>query len=126
MGGLRSGTYNGQKLNARELIKNGMIWTLNGNAGMPETPFLTANKGEIVQIPLVNNTAFGHAMHMHGNHFQERLADGTMGPHRDTLLVGRGETRTIVFAAENTGKWLLHCHMLSHQAAGMKTYLEVT
>ena len=125
MGGLRSGIYNGQKLNARELINNGMIWTLNGIAGMPERPMLTASKGSIIEIPLVNNTVFGHAMHMHGNHFQERLADGTMGPHRDTLLVDRGETKTIVFEAENPGKWLFHCHMLSHQAAGMKTYLDV-
>jgi FtsP/CotA-like multicopper oxidase with cupredoxin domain len=125
MGGLRSGVFNGQKLSMRELISKGMIWTLNGTAGMPETPLLTASKGSIVEIPLVNETAFGHAMHMHGNHFQERLADGTLGPHRDTLLVNRGETRTIVFAASNPGKWLIHCHMLSHQAAGMKTYLEV-
>lgn len=125
MGGLRSGIYNGKELGAMRLMRNGMFWTLNGVAGMPESPFLTAEKGSIVEIPLVNNTAFGHAMHMHGNHFQERLADGTMGPHRDTILVNQGETKTIVFVAENPGKWLFHCHMLSHQAAGMKTYLEI-
>jgi len=26
---------------------------------------------------------------------------------------------------DNPGKWLLHCHMLSHQASGMKTWVEV-
>ncbi|MBT2130421.1 multicopper oxidase domain-containing protein [Aliiroseovarius lamellibrachiae] len=61
------------------------------------------------------------AMHLHGHHFQEERPDDSLRPLRDTILMGRGQERTIVFRAKNPGDWLLHCHMLSHQVAGMKT-----
>ena len=65
-------------------------------------------------------------MHLHGMHFSEVLPDGTLGPLRDTLLMLRGETREIAFQAHNPGDWLFHCHMLSHHAAGMGTWVRVT
>lgn len=37
-----------------------------------------------------------------------------------------GETRTVALVADNPGKWLFHCHMLSQAASGMMTWLEVT
>ncbi|WP_425537320.1 multicopper oxidase domain-containing protein [Phaeobacter gallaeciensis] len=37
-----------------------------------------------------------------------------------------GATRTITFAADNPGDRLLHCHMLTHAASGMKTWARVT
>ncbi len=52
--------------------------------------------------------------------------ESSLGPFRDTLLMFGGETRTIAFVADNPGKWLFHCHMLSHAASGMMTWLEVT
>ncbi|NVL01352.1 multicopper oxidase domain-containing protein, partial [Ruegeria pomeroyi] len=36
------------------------------------------------------------------------------------------ETHEIVFAADNPGRWAFHCHMLSHAASGMMTWIEVT
>ncbi|VAX07178.1 Multicopper oxidase, partial [hydrothermal vent metagenome] len=32
---------------------------------------------------------------------------------------------TIAFVADNPGKWLFHCHMLEHAAAGMSSWFEV-
>ena len=46
-------------------------------------------------------------------------------PWRDTELVDAGERVRIAFVANNPGKWVFHCHMLEHQAAGMITWLEV-
>ncbi len=126
MGGLRQGRYKGRVLNTRELVAEGQIWTFNGEAGLPETPLLTASRGEVIRIPMQNDTAFPHAMHLHGTHFQEVLPDGGFGPLKDTLLMNAGETREIAFVADNPGDWLLHCHMLSHQAAGMKTWIRVS
>ncbi|WP_171182112.1 multicopper oxidase family protein [Ruegeria sp. HKCCD8929] len=126
MGGLRQGTYKGRPMNARELVEHGQIWTFNGVAGLPDEPLIFVSEGEVIRIPMVNDTAFPHAMHLHGTHFQEVFPDGTLGPLRDTILINRGETREIAFAADNPGDWLLHCHMLSHQAAGMKTWVKVT
>jgi FtsP/CotA-like multicopper oxidase with cupredoxin domain len=37
-----------------------------------------------------------------------------------------GETREIAFVADNPGKWLFHCHMLSHAASGMMTWIDVS
>ncbi len=126
MGRMRQGTYKGQLLGMRDLVDQGQIWTFNGTAGLPEEPLVTASRGEIVRIAMENNTVFPHAMHLHGTHFREVGADGSLGPLRDTLLMDARETREIAFVADNPGDWLLHCHMLSHQAAGMKTWIRVT
>lgn len=101
------------------------IWALNGHSGLPEQPFERFKSGEVARIRLVNETTFPHGMHLHGHHFYEVKADGELGDFRDTTLVSRGETRDILCVFDNPGKWLLHCHMLGHQAAGMKTWVEV-
>lgn len=125
MGGLRQGTWKGQVLSLRELVSQGQVWTFNGQAGLSETPLIEASVGELVEVNLQNDTAFPHALHLHGHHFQVRLGNGRLGPLRDTLLMDRAEARSIVFRADNPGDWLLHCHMLSHQKAGMKTWVRV-
>lgn len=126
MGGLRQGIWKGKEISTQELVNNGQIWTFNGVAGLPETPLIDLSQGEVLRLQMRNDTAFPHAIHLHGHHFQEEKPDGSLGPLRDTILMERGEIRTIVFRADNPGDWLLHCHMLSHQAAGMKTWLRVT
>jgi FtsP/CotA-like multicopper oxidase with cupredoxin domain len=100
------------------------IWALNGHSGLPDTAFATFNRGETARIRLINDTAFPHGIHLHGHHFFEETA-GKLGDFRDTTLLNRGETRDILCVFDNPGKWLLHCHMLGHQAAGMKTWVEV-
>jgi len=40
-------------------------------------------------------------------------------------LVGISDTVSIAFVADNPGKWLLHCHMIEHQAGGMVTWIHV-
>ncbi|MEE2816485.1 MAG: multicopper oxidase domain-containing protein, partial [Pseudomonadota bacterium] len=50
---------------------------------------------------------------------------GALGDFRDTTLVNPGESRDILCVFDNPGKWMLHCHMLSHQASGMMSWVEV-
>lgn len=126
MGGLRSATFKGEEMDMRGLVEQGQVWALSGVAGLPEAPLFEASRGEAVVLNMRNDTAFPHAMHMHGMHFQEVLPDGTFGPHKDTVLMMRGEERAFAFVADNPGKWLIHCHMLSHQTAGMKTWFTVS
>ncbi|MCF6303810.1 MAG: multicopper oxidase family protein [Rhodobacteraceae bacterium] len=126
MGGLQSGIYKGKRMTTEELVQNGQIWTFNGVAGMPESPLAEISLGETLRIPIINDTSFAHAMHLHGMHFQEIFADGSFGPLRDTILIERQETREIAFTASNPGDWVFHCHMISHQAAGMMTWVRVT
>ena len=125
MGGMRAATVDGVELDARELAGRGLFWALNGLAGRPGTPLIDLSAGESARIGMANDTAFPHAMHLHGMHFSEVLPDGTLGPLRDTILVNPQETREIAFQAHNPGDWLFHCHMLAHHQAGMGTWIRV-
>ncbi|WP_299078305.1 multicopper oxidase family protein [uncultured Ruegeria sp.] len=114
------------EMSGRELAQLGRFWALNGNAERPTDPFLDTGLGSLHRIEFVNETAFPHAMHLHGHHFRLILEDGSFGPWRDTVLVDRGQTRQIALLTDNPGDWLLHCHMLGHAASGMMSWIRVT
>jgi FtsP/CotA-like multicopper oxidase with cupredoxin domain len=126
MRGMEGATWKGARMDMRQLVQAGQFWAFNGMAGMSEEPFIEAALGEVIRVPMTNRTAFPHAMHLHGMHFREVLADGHLGPWRDTLLVSPDQPREIAFVAENPGDWMFHCHMLSHQKSGMMTWVRVT
>jgi FtsP/CotA-like multicopper oxidase with cupredoxin domain len=129
MGGLREASYKGKMLDIRSLVAEGKVWSFNGIVGMPEEPLATVPRGRTAVIDMFNQTAWPHAMHLHGHHFRVVKRDGkavTDAPWRDTVLVARDEKVRIAFIADNPGKWLFHCHMLEHQAAGMVTWIVVT
>ena len=93
---------------------------------MDGPPLVKVSRGETVFLTISNDTAFPHAMHLHGMHFHEVSPDMSLGPLRDTTLLNRGDARSIAFVTDNPGQWLLHCHMLSHAASGMMTWVDVT
>jgi len=101
------------------------IWAFNGVSGLPDVPWAQFQRGQTVMIDLVNDTSFPHGIHLHGHHFNEVNPDGTLGDIRDTSLVDARQSQKIAVVFDNPGKWLLHCHMLGHQASGMKTWVEV-
>ncbi|MSU88481.1 multicopper oxidase domain-containing protein [Rhodobacteraceae bacterium 2CG4] len=126
MGTLDAAVLNGERKTFRELVDANEFWAFNGTIGMTETPLADVAIGQAVKLEVYNDTSFPHAMHLHGMHFREIGQDGALGPLRDTLLMFGGETRTIGFVADNPGDWLYHCHMLSHAASGMMTWMRVT
>jgi len=130
MGGGGDITHNGKLLQGADFRVTKQFWAFNGVANLAEKPFFSVKQGETVVIETVNDTAFAHAMHTHGHHFRFVQEEGNSvdetKPWRDTFLVGASETIKIAFVADNPGKWLLHCHMLEHAAAGMTTWFEVT
>ena len=125
MGRMRQAMLDGRMMGVRELAGQGKVWAFNGLAEMPDAPLLTASRGETVRLAMVNDSAWPHAMHLHGHHFRAIASDGAAGPLRDTLLLDRGETAEIAFVADNPGDWLLHCHMPGHSFSGMKTWFRV-
>ncbi|MEX3007259.1 multicopper oxidase family protein [Hoeflea sp. TYP-13] len=129
MGTMGEIVYQGKKLERSDYSKTGQVWAFNGIANLAAEPFFRCAQGETVIVETVNRTAFVHAMHVHGHHFRiiERSGSSVKedGPWRDTFLVGPDQTTTIAFVADNPGKWLLHCHMLEHAAAGMNTWFDV-
>ncbi|WP_271274553.1 multicopper oxidase family protein [Aliamphritea hakodatensis] len=127
MGGLRSAIYRNTPMSAQKLSVNKQAWAFNGVANLPDKPLLSARTGATVEIEIVNDTRWPHGMHLHGHHFQLRGSDRyEPGMLHDTALMERNENLTIRFKAGLPGKWLLHCHMIEHQAAGMVTWIEVT
>lgn len=128
MGGLRQADYKGETLSMRELVQRGQVWAFNGIAGRPEEPLFHARLGQTVRIRMVNDTAWPHAIHLHGHHVRLVDGNGAILPEqgwRDTVLLERHEERSVAFVADNPGKWMIHCHMLEHQAAGMASWFVV-
>ena len=67
-------------------------------------------------------------MDFHGHHFKILERSGQPAESdawKDTVLVERQENVRIAFVADNPGKWMIHCHMLEHQAGGMATWFHV-
>ena len=111
------------------LAKYGLVWAFNGEARVGHgEPLFKVARGRTVVIKMLNDTRWDHAMHVHGHHFKVltrsiRERDDYLW---DTILMEPAEAAEIAFAADNPGKWMLHCHMLEHQLAGMMTWFEVT
>jgi FtsP/CotA-like multicopper oxidase with cupredoxin domain len=128
MGGLREARIDDKLISIQEMVKGRMVWAFNGKTGIQKKPLTAISIGQTAIINLINSTAFSHAMHLHGHHFQVIERNGklvTGSPWRDTELVKRNEQLRIAFVADNPGKWLLHCHMLEHAAAGMVAWVNV-
>jgi FtsP/CotA-like multicopper oxidase with cupredoxin domain len=110
----------------------GMFWTLNGrvvDAGHHRHEVLfAARRGSSCVLELVNNTAWHHPIHLHGLVFRVLTRNGQPPPFpywSDTLLLDPDERAEIGFVADNPGDWMLHCHILEHQATGMMALIRV-
>jgi len=105
---------------------NGTSMTGDGHAGMP--PLLTLQQGRSHVLTMRNDTAWWHPMHLHGHSFRVLSRNGVPVPHRqwaDTVLIPPKETVDIAFVADNPGDWMLHCHVMDYQVAGLMTVLRV-
>jgi FtsP/CotA-like multicopper oxidase with cupredoxin domain len=103
----------------------GLFWTVNGVA-VPEhhhqhSPILTLRRGQSYVLELVNDTAWHHPIHLHGHAFRA----GAAGAWGDSILLDPNSRAEIAFVADNPGNWMLHCHVLEHQATGMMAVVRV-
>ena len=105
-----------------------MIWTVNGKATAEHdhghAPLLTFSRGRSYVLELVNDTAWHHPIHLHGHVFQA-LGGRQAGTSGDTVLIDPRTRAEIAFVADNPGDWMLHCHVLEHQASGMMATVRV-
>ena len=129
MGDFSGILYNGKPLDRATFRETKQFWAFNKTANLTKKPFFSLPQGETIILDARNETAWEHAIHLHGHHFRIIMVDGKPYDHegvwRDTFLTQRGQSVKIAFVAENPGKWLIHCHMLEHAAAGMNTWFEV-
>ena len=105
-------------------------WTVNGVSakGDVHEPMLTVSRGRTALMSLKNETAWWHPIHLHGHSFRVLARNGKPTKRKewqDTVLIPPQESAEIAFVADNPGDWMLHCHVLEHQAAGMMAAFRV-
>ncbi|MCI3951975.1 MAG: copper oxidase [Burkholderiales bacterium] len=131
MGTIRDALYAGERTSLARLVReHHLAWTVNGTAvkGHVHAPLLTLRRGRPYVLGLRNDTAWHHPMHLHGHVFRVVARNAAPTAHRewrDTVLVAPRERVDIAFVADNPGDWMLHCHVLAHQAGGMTAMLRV-
>jgi manganese oxidase len=94
-------------------------FTINGRA-YPSTDTIPMRVGETLKVRFIgSNNGFIHPMHIHGGPFQVVAIDGeTLQPSArysaDTINVGPGQRFDVIWKAQRSGKWLIHCHIGHH------------
>lgn len=134
MGALTALQVDGREVGLREAFQRHRVaWALNGQAHIGAfpggghaghgAPLFSLSLGKSYILEVSNETAWPHPMHLHGHAF--RVLDAPGRPLRDTVLLEpRGRTE-LAFMADNPGDWMLHCHILEHQAAGMMATVRI-
>jgi FtsP/CotA-like multicopper oxidase with cupredoxin domain len=108
-----------------------MNWTVNGVSatGHVHDPLFTIPRGQTSVLNLKNETAWWHPIHLHGHSFRVLSRNGTpigRKEWQDTILIPPRESAEIAFVGDNPGDWMLHCHILEHQEAGMMATIKVS
>ena len=97
---------------------NRYVWSLD-NKTVSESDKILIKKGENVRVVLYNNSMMRHPMHLHGHDFRLLNGQGEYAPMKNIIDIMPMERDTIEFAADKSGDWFFHCHILYHMMAGM-------
>jgi len=106
-------------------------FTINGLAFEPGRVDVRVPRGELELWEVVNVSSHPHPFHVHAVQFQvASRTSGPVGPHetgwKDTVLVWPGERMELLMRFEvEAGLFILHCHNLEHEDAGMMLNMEV-
>jgi FtsP/CotA-like multicopper oxidase with cupredoxin domain len=134
MGQLTEVSVDGKTLGLREAFQQHRVaWALNGQAHTEQhhghgTPLFSLSLGKSYIIEVSNETMWPHPLHLHGHAFRVLSQDGQAladRPFHDTVLINPRGRAELAFKADNPGDWMLHCHILEHQAAGMMAVVRV-
>lgn len=97
-----------------------LFQTVNGRAGAGNTPTVSAKVGDDVAFHVIGFDSNFHTFHLHGHRWQD-----PNGTFVDNPGFGPNETVTARFIEDNPGRWLWHCHVFTHQDAGMAGWYDV-
>jgi FtsP/CotA-like multicopper oxidase with cupredoxin domain len=106
-------------------------FTINGRSFDASRVDVRAERGVVEAWEVVNASSEPHPFHVHATQFQVvSRSSRPLGPHelgiKDTVLVWPGETVELALRFEHhAGLYVLHCHNLEHEDAGMMLNLEV-
>ena len=106
-------------------------FTINGRSFDASRVDVRVERGVVEAWEVFNASSEPHPFHVHATQFQVvSRSSGPLGPHelglKDTVLVWPGETVQLAIRFErHAGLYVLHCHNLEHEDAGMMLNLEV-
>jgi FtsP/CotA-like multicopper oxidase with cupredoxin domain len=114
------------KLSVGPSLKNGMDFLVNGHVHVNDKP---VNIGELQIWEVSNTSLMDHPFHLHGFFFQVMEVNGKPCEYmawKDTInLTPRTKVKIAWMPDNRPGKWMYHCHILEHHAAGMMANFEV-
>jgi FtsP/CotA-like multicopper oxidase with cupredoxin domain len=133
MGGMMGGGRHGMMGGRHGMMGGRMgdaVWSVNGvaAAGAVMAPMFTLARGKSSVLTLRNDTSWPHTIHLHGHSFREIARNGSAvkdRPWLDTVMLAPQESVDVAFVADNPGDWMIHCHILDHQEAGMMALIRV-
>jgi FtsP/CotA-like multicopper oxidase with cupredoxin domain len=115
---------NGEQMNIQTAICGPEILQMDNPIGMYKIhEFVNIGDTEIWEIS-ESNTGMYHPFHVHGVHFQVLDRNGQKPPAneqgwKDTILINQFETVRVIQTFNYKGIYMLHCHNLEHEDAGM-------
>ena len=107
-------------------------FTINGRSFDARRIDVRARRGRLELWEVRNASSEPHPFHVHGTSFQVvSRTSGPLGPQdlgwKDTVLTWPGEAVTLAIRFEQyAGLYVLHCHNLEHEDAGMMLNLEAS
>lgn len=124
------------ELNAATGGPFGIKWMINGEVMIHEDGPVTEwheapyrlDRSKWAKLRFANASARLHPMHLHGQFFKVVARNGAPVDEehwRDTVLVRPRETVDVAVVPTEPGSWMLHCHIMEHQDAGMMTLIRV-
>ena len=88
--------------------------TVNGRAFIGNTPTFRARIGDLVEWDVLAIGSEHHTFHLHGHRW--RAPDGRFV---DNVTIGPADAFRFRIREDVRGTWLYHCHVETHQTAGM-------
>lgn len=108
-------------------LKRGIDFLVNNDLHTHDEP---VKVGDLQVWELANTSLMDHPFHLHGFFFQVIEVDGKEPEYRawkDTFnLPPKSKTKIAWLPDNRPGRWMYHCHILEHHAAGMMAHFEVT
>jgi FtsP/CotA-like multicopper oxidase with cupredoxin domain len=114
------------KLSVGPSLKNVLDFKVNGGLHVQDSPVVI---GELQVWEINNVSLMDHPFHLHGFFFQVLEINGKAPEYKawkDTInLTPRTKVKIAWMPDNRPGKWMYHCHIIEHHAAGMMANFEV-
>ncbi|GEO11225.1 multicopper oxidase family protein [Segetibacter aerophilus] len=114
------------KLSVGPSLKNGLDFLVNNDTHVNDKP---VKVGELQVWEINNVSLMDHPFHLHGFFFQVLEINGKAPEYKawkDTInLTPRTKVKIAWMPDDRPGKWMYHCHIVEHHAAGMMANFDV-